>query len=486
MRLAPRNTPGLILVALVGCGQPSATTPGTGGHDGATQEGAVGTSGLAGSGIGGGAGSGGTTGAAGAGGGGIGGAAGSGAISCTISATSTFSTAMPNVAVVTWSTSLANPTKAEIDFGPATGETTMVAPVDLTQASYRTLLLGMKGGTSYVYRIVASGAAGSCTSDSYTIMTGAVPTSAPAVTATIVDASAHDRGFIVTSSGITGATTFIIDADGTVVWTANGPKLTSRAHMSWNGTQMYMMALNVQNASLGDIQTIAMDGTGITSLPGFTASHHDLTAIPGGFATLLWNTSVKDAPCSLVERADATGALTTVVADMGTVYNSASFHTNSVHYYPSDDTYTVGDRNPSLYVKLTRDGQLIWQFGGVNPKDPSKFFTGLPTWSVNHGHQLLSDGTFVFFNNGANEAWSFALDATIMTATEILGYTAAAATSNVLGDVQRLPNGNYLVTFSTSGVIQEISPQGALVATFSSNSFGYAEFRESLYGPPPY
>jgi hypothetical protein len=137
-------------------------------------------------------------------------------------------------------------------------------------------------------------------------------------------------------------------------------------------------------------------------------------------------------------------------------------------------------------VKLTRGGQLIWQFGGSNPKDASKFFAGVPTWSVNHGHQLCSDGTFVFFNNGANEAWSYALDATAMTARKVLGYKASGAGSAVLGDAQRLPNGNYLVTFSESGQIHEISPTGTLVAKFTSPAFGYAEFRESLYGPPPY
>ena len=100
-----------------------------------------------------------------------------------------------------------------------------------------------------------------------------------------------------------------------------------------------------------------------------------MTAIPGGFATLLWNSSGIDAPCSLVERADS-GTMTTVVANMNTVYNSNSYHTNSIHYYPSDNTYTLGDRNPNLYVKVSRTGQLIWQLGGTNPKDAAKQFSG--------------------------------------------------------------------------------------------------------------
>jgi hypothetical protein len=464
----------------------------TGGVSGAA--GSRGTGGAAGSrGTGGAAATGGATGAAGtkgtggstATGGTTGGGTG-GSTSCTITATSSFSSTIPTVAIVTFTTTLSNVTKAEIDFGPAAGGTTMVAPVDLTQTSYRTLLLGMKGSTSYAYKIVATNASGSCTSSSYTIMTGALPSSAPKVTATITNATAHDKGFIVTSTGLMGTTTFIIDPDGAVVWSATGPASPSRSHMSWDGTHMYMMALNVQNTNAGNVQSVAMDGTGNTALSGMTTSHHDLTAIPGGFATMLWNKSGTDAPCSLVERADAAGTITTVVADMTTVYTSTTFHSNAVHYYPSDNTYTVGDRNPSLYVKLSRTGSLIWQFGGSNPKDQSKFFTGVPTWSVNHGHELLADGTFIFFNNTPNEAWVYKLNTSNMTASKTLTYTASGATSNVLGDIQRLPNGNYLVTFSTSGQIHEISPTGTLVAKFTSSSFGYSEFRESLYGQPPY
>jgi hypothetical protein len=450
-------------------------TTATGGLTGAA--GAKGTGGAAGA-----KGTGGTT----ATGGATGNAGSTGSTSCTITATSSFSTAIPTVAIVSWTTTLSTPTKAEIDFAPASGGTTLVAPVDLTQASYRTLLLGMKPSTSYAYKIVATNASGSCSSSSYTIMTGALPSSAPKVTATIMNATAHDKGFIVTSTGLTGNTTFIIDPDGAVVWSATGPSMPSRSHMSWDGTRMYMMALNVMNTNAGNIQSVAMDGTGNTALSGLTTSHHDLTAIPGGFATMLWNKSGTDAPCSLVERADATGTFTTVVADMSTVYTSNTFHSNAVHYYPSDNTYTVGDRNPSLYVKLSRTGSLIWQFGGSNPKDQSKFFTGVPTWSVNHGHQLLADGTFVFFNNTPNEAWIYKLNTTNMTASKTLTYTASGASSTVLGDVQQLPNGNYLVTFSTSGQIHEISPSGALVAKFTATSFGYSEFRESLYGQPPY
>src|SRR6185295_12493899 len=223
----------------------------------------------------------------------------------------------------------------------------------------------------------------------------------------------------------------IYDSDGAPVWWATGPSGTSRIQMSWDGSKMYMMALNVQNNGAGRVNTVNMDGSGATMISGMTGSHHDMTAIPGGFATLLWNSTGIDAPCSLVEHADS-GTMTTVVANMNTVYNSSTFHTNSVHYYPSDNTYTLGDRNPNLYVKVSRTGQLIWQLGGTNPKDAAKQFSGAGTWMVNHGHHLLADGTFYLFNNGGmgtSTVRGFKLNTSNMTASSTFMYSGTSVNS---------------------------------------------------------
>ena len=451
---------------------------GAGGAAGTTG-GSTGTAGATGGST---AGRGGTTGTAGVTGGG-------GAGGCTITATSTMGT-IPTVGIVTFTTSASGVTGAEIRFGLTSTGPTMTAPVDLAQTNYRTLLLGMKGSSSYVYRIVANSSAGACTSQDYTIMTGAVPSSVPKPTTTISMAAAHSKGFIVTSSGISGTGAYIFDSDGAPVWWATGPSGTCRIQMSWDGSKMYMMALNVQNNNSGSVRTVNMDGSGATTVSGMMASHHDMTAIPGGFATMLWNSTGIDAPNSLIERMDNATTNTVVIANLNTVYNSNSYHTNSIHYYPSDNTYTLGDRNPNLYVKVSRTGQLIWQLGGTNPKDAAKLISGAGTWSVNHGHHLLADGTFVLFNNGSMMGGASAvrvlkLNTSNLTAMPGLTYMASGINSNVMGDAQMLPNGNILVTASQMGQITEITPGGQVVATFKGMAFGYSEYRDSLYGPPP-
>ena len=467
-----------------------AGTTGTAGTTGSAGRGGT----LGGAGTTGAAGRGGTTGTAGttgaAGRGGTTGTAGTGIVTggggmggCTITATSTMGT-IPTVGIVTFTTTATSPTAAEIRFGLTASSLTMTAPVDLTKANYRTLLLGMKGSTNYVYRIVVTSSAGTCTSQDYTFMTGAVPSSVPKPTVTISNASAHAKGFIVTSSGLSGTGAYIYDSNGEPVWWATGPTGVSRIQMSWDGSKMYMTSLNVQNSG-GQVKIVDMDGSNATTVSGLTTAHHDLTAIPGGFATVTWTTTGMDVPCSLIERADD-GTTKTIIANMNTVYNSSTWHTNSLHYYPSDNTYTLGDRNPNMYVKVSRTGQLIWQLGGSNPKDQSKFFSGTGTWSVNHGHHLLPDGTFYLFNNGQSGGSTirgFKLNTSTMTATSSFTYTGV--TSMVLGDVQSLPNGNVLITGSTSGQITEATTGGQAVASFKFTSLGYSEYRDSLYGPPP-
>jgi len=412
---------------------------------------------------------------------------------------------IPTVGIVTWSVDLPNLTSASIAFS-LEGGTAMTAPVDLTQMpNYRTLLLGMKGSKTYNFQITASNGTTTCSSMSYPITTGAVPSAVPRIMRTTGPAAASQkRGFIVTSTGFGGgggsraAYAFIIDADGEPVWWAPGPADCTRAKMSHDGQHMWMLTLNVTNGQNngGAVDRVSMDGlTRNTKIPNLSNCHHDLTVNTDNKVVCpSWVMQSGDQPSNLIE-SDAEGNVTTIVRLDGMVYaggpsaiggGSASFHANAVHYHPSDDTYTVSDRNPSMVVKVNRQGQALWQVGGSCTNAPADGCVGA-SWRVNHGHDLLEDGSLLIFNNGqsgASAALNYSLNTQgTFTATQDWSYNPGT-TSNVLGDVQWLPEGNVLVTFSTAGLIQEIDASRAIVQSINVGTVGYSDWRPTLYGPP--
>jgi hypothetical protein len=102
-----------------------------------------------------------------------------------------------------------------------------------------------------------------------------------------------------------------------------------------------------------------------------------------------------------------------------------------------------------------------------------------------HGHQLLDASILVFANRGGGSSASDFVEYDLM-GQQIQRYTGGGYSAN-LGDVQRLPGGNTLVTYSNDGVMHEIDAQRNVVLEIDAGSsrFGYALWRESLYGPPP-
>lgn len=61
------------------------------------------------------------------------------------------------------------------------------------------------------------------------------------------------------------------------------------------------------------------------------------------------------------------------------------------------------------------------------------------------------------------------------------GYSTA-----IMGDAQRLPGGNTLLTFSAASMIQEFDGDGKVVFEIDGGDqvLGYSTWRPTLYGPP--
>jgi hypothetical protein len=525
------------LIAFAGCAPTESTTstPGAGGAGGAStpgsagatgsggaagsvggsSAGALGTAGNAGTagdagtagttasaGRGGAAGRGGTTGAAGAGGtagngtgtagarGGTGGSGGSAGASgggggsagqFTIMvqlASAVKSTAPTTVGIVTWSTTLAGVTAAHIDFGPDTTYG-MTAPVDLTAMNYRTLLLGMKPAKTYHFRVVASAGSNTYMSDDQTVTTGAKLSSAPITSFSVKNAAALPKGFFITSfwNGNGSRVPFIFDTDGDVVWwyTAGSGESTdgiSRARMSADSQSMWLVN---ESLSGNPLRRVTMDGV-TTQTYSNTKASHDIAAVSGDTMAYL---DYGESDCNSIFEINNAGTTKEVfeatnVTSTGT--GMANCHGNAVRYSKKEDFYTYSDWQHELAV-VSRTGALQWKL-------TQKVSGGNTAWGgVQHGHQLLDDSIILFANNGAganmSQAYEFGLDGHL-----IKKFTSRGSATN-FGDVQRLANGNTIITYSTSSLMQEIDASDTVVLEVKgTGSFGYVEFRDNLYGPP--
>lgn len=400
---------------------------------------------------------------------------------------------VPTVGVVTWSSTAAIES-ANIEFGPAGGELGMSAPVDLDEPGYKTLLLGMKGSSDYDFQIKATVDGQTCTSERQTLTTGPVANNVPVIRRDVMDAAAVSPGFIVTMAYGQGGNvpSFIFDEDGDPVWWGPTPASASAARLSWDSKYVWAVTGNPNAGGQGEVIRISVETGQSQSVPGTGASHHDLAPLPDGNVAVLMHGS----GCSEVAEITPDLGITTTI-DLSTAYSGGNCHANAILYHPEDETFTISDRTHNLFVKVDRaGGTLHWQFGGSNPLGPH-----IPgSWNVNHGHQVLENGNFLFFNNngmggggggfgfsGGSPVHEFSMDEGALSAELVFSYTSASGEqSSSLGDVQRLPNGNTLVTYSNQGIFHEVNSSGDLVQVItSSQPVGYAMHRVSLYGEPP-
>jgi hypothetical protein len=445
---------------------------GSGAFGGGGASGRGGASGASGGGVSGGAsGRGGTTGLGGSG----------GPATCTVHVTSsTVSTVIPTVGIVEWQTDLAHVDSASVEFGLDT-KYGQVAPVDLNEPKFRTVVLGMKASRTYHAHVVATGGSATCESDDFTLTTGAPPSSLATllqVTTPLPDQRAG--GYLMTSFfANTGGPAFILDKDRDLVWwyTSKGDDVF-RARMSYDGKSMWIR--NVANQDTGAVYRVSMDGLkeDVWKLPKST---HDLAVIPDEHVALI--TRVAGGCDAILELDPATGQ-TTTVANLEDAIEIKMCHVNAVAYNAPDDTFIVSDYNASSYVKLSRTGKVLWVLNGAQSN-----FKGY-TWQKQHNLQMLGNGRMLIFNNGPNNAAAklieLQLDEQAFTVQEVWEYAGGPA---VLagGDVQRLPNGNTLGTYGIASEIREVNPSGQIVQKIAAGSkpFGNTVFRTSLYGPPP-
>ena len=405
------------------------------------------------------------------------------------------STKIPTVGIVTWTTTQSKVKEAHIDFGLTTTYG-MTAPVDLNEKDYRTLLLGMKTAKTYHYRVVAKDDAGNeCSSPDSTLMTGALANGLAKIKVTTKDASKLAGGFLllgqfVQNAGASGAPGYILDADGEYVWWyAPGGDVTG-ARLSHDGKYMWLNSVNVPNGTTR-VHRVSMDGmTDEDFSTPFKGQNHQLTVLPDGTIAFY---AYSSGNCDDIKERAPDGTIKTIV-NAGTAQNTTTAcHTNNIQYSPMDDTLVFSDLDHSTVTKITRTGKTVWVLNNGTS------FSGASWKGGEHGIHVLGLDSFLIFNNNSSMgvgasggtgdgsmALEIKLDLTAKTGKIVWMYKSTIQ-NDIMGDVQRLPNGNTVVGFSTQGVLQEVDADKNVLQELSwpaGASFGYIEKRPTLYGPP--
>jgi hypothetical protein len=422
---------------------------------------------------------------------------------CTFRQSSTTSSKIPTVAIVTWSTTLPNPKSAKIDFGLTTSYG-FVAPVDLTRQDFRTLLLGMKQNKTYHYRITATGDSGDCASPDYTIATGCLPNGMPQIDVSTKNASALYGGFLITGqylslSGGRGSPAYILDSDGEIVWAYSTSLNVSSARMDYAGTHMWLNSINVPSGTLS-VHRITLDGLEDEDLSSkLTGLNHQLTILPD--ETVAYYAYGSNGCDDIKEYTPSTGAVRTIVNSGDAQGGSTSCHVNDIQYSQDDDTLVFSDLTNQSVVKVKRsNGSTVWILGGGKAT-----FTGDSWKGGQHGIHLLGLDRFLLFNNNSKVsmkpagtvsgdgtgsiAMEISLDLSAKTITRVWQYKADPGIDDaIMGDVQRLPNGNTVIGYANKGILHEVDSRGTVLQTLTWKNFtqfGYIEKRATLYGSPP-
>jgi len=387
-------------------------------------------------------------------------------------------------------------TAARIDFGRTAGSWEYSAPVPSpSQSNNQTLLLGMKPKTTYSYQVVVEGTSGSCASGVQTVTTGEKRNGLPTFTLETPTASAVSPGFTVAcvfgmsmfGGGGEGSWTFILDQDGEHVWwyQGSGGGDCVRATMSYDGQYMWMANGNVPGPTSGTLTRVKMDGTGEES---FTVPnrHHDVAVLPDENVVYMEYKDGNANGCDVIKELNPSTKASTLVYDVNQANPgfSGQCHSNAINWWPEQNLYTLSVMYWNSIIAFSRQGSLSWAFGG----DISDYSGA--SWSRQHQHHLLSASSILLFNNdGVSGNGSSVLEYSMSggAATRTWDFSSGASTQS-MGDVKRLPNGNTLITYSNQGVILEVNGSKQTVRKITAGGgtgLGYSQRRATLYGPPP-
>lgn len=138
----------------------------------------------------------------------------------------------------------------------------------------------------------------------------------------------------------------------------------------------------------------------------------------------------------------------------------------------TDGNILLSSRHLDEITKINRTtGAIMWRLGGRN--NQFTFLNDSLRFSYQHDIRRLPNGNITLFDNGnyhvppCSRAVEYHLDEPLMTAELVWEYRDTACISaSATGNVQRLPNGNTLISWGTENLVTEVRPDGSKALEF--------------------
>jgi len=159
-------------------------------------------------------------------------------------------------------------------------------------------------------------------------------------------------------------------------------------------------------------------------------------------------------------------------------------HANSVYPDPNENAFVLSLRNLDRVVKINREtGDIIWQLG----EGLDFALQGGEWFTRQHDAKILPNGNVLVFDNhgfGSLPLWSRALEIAINESdyTAEIIWEHQVSPSPVLGTVERMENGNTLISNGVGGNIIETDPDSERV--WSVHITGTVDVCRALPYPP--
>ena len=399
---------------------------------------------------------------------------------------------------IRWTTETASTGSVAYGDGGALSE---VAVSDGSGTEHEVVLRYLRAGQDYEFEVTSESSDGELGSGVLSFTTGYVPSSLPAFSVTQNEEDAPEMSF-VGSVISTPSAPILFDSEGYYRWwiVEEEAETIARARLSHDGeTLLYLATGSNDKGSINEVRRVDLD-TGSYEALETPMAHHDFIEFEDGTVAYLGQDTryigeTRVVADRLVELAPD-GTQTTIWdtwrdydwdPDFEAIDGSGWSHANALDYIAEEDAYLVSLRNFDAIVKLDGEsGEILWQFGG---EDSDFELTSGEFTSSQHQFELTENGLLVFDNSyrfgDTSRAVEYALDEDTMTAEEIWSYVPSPGLYCFgLGDVHRLEDGNTVVTWSTSGQMDMITPEGDVVWRMNGDlgaGFGYMTRIEEPY-----